>query len=108
MRIAFETAARGGGEGNLAHNPELWDLLFDAVPSPALGLSFDPSHLVWLHIPNIPDVIRAYGSRIYHFDGKDTEILPPCWRGRASSAAAGGAIACPASARSTGAASSPR
>ena len=76
VRIAFETAARGGGEGNLAHNPDLWDRLFDAVPSPALGLSFDPSHLVWLHIPNIPDVVRAYGSRIYHFDGKDTEILP--------------------------------
>jgi sugar phosphate isomerase/epimerase len=76
VRIAFETAARGGGEGNLAHNPELWDMLFEAVPSPALGLSFDPSHLVWLHIPNIPDVIRAYGARIYHFDAKDTEILP--------------------------------
>lgn len=76
VRIAFETAARGGGQGNLAHNPELWDLLFDAVPSPALGLSFDPSHLVWLQIPNIPDLIRQYGPRIYHFDGKDTEILP--------------------------------
>jgi sugar phosphate isomerase/epimerase len=76
VRIAFETAGRGGPEGNLAHSPELWDAMFDAVPSPALGLSFDPSHLVWLHIPNIPDVIRAYGSRIYHVDGKDTEILP--------------------------------
>lgn len=38
-------------------------------------MSFDPSHLVWLGIPNIPDVIRRYGSQIYHFDGKDTEIL---------------------------------
>lgn len=76
MRIAFETAARGGGEGNLAHSPELWDRMFDAVPSPALGLSFDPSHLIWLHIPHIPDVIRQYGPRIAHFDGKDAEILP--------------------------------
>jgi sugar phosphate isomerase/epimerase len=76
IRIAFETAGRGGPEGNLAHSPELWDAMFDAVPSPALGLSFDPSHLVWLQIPNIPDVIRAYGSKIIHFDGKDTEILP--------------------------------
>ena len=50
--------------------------MFAAVPSPALGLSFDPSHLVWLQIPHIPDVIRAYGSKIYHVDGKDTEILP--------------------------------
>ena len=75
VRIAFETAGRGGAEGNLAHSPELWDAMFDIVPSSALGLSFDPSHLVWLHIPSIPDVIRRYGSRIYHFDAKDTEIL---------------------------------
>jgi sugar phosphate isomerase/epimerase len=76
VRIAFETAGRGGGEGNIAHNPELWDAMFEAVPSKALGLSFDPSHLVWLHIPNIPGIIREFGDRIYHFDGKDTEILP--------------------------------
>lgn len=76
VRIAFETAPRGGGEGNLAHAPALWDRLFDAVPSPALGLSFDPSHLRWLHIPDVPGVIRRYAARIYHFDGKDAEILP--------------------------------
>jgi sugar phosphate isomerase/epimerase len=75
VRIAFETAGRGGPEGNIAHSPELWDAMFEAVPSPAIGLSFDPSHLVWLQIPNIPDVIRQYGSRIYHVDGKDIEIL---------------------------------
>jgi len=76
VRIAFETAGRGGGEGNIAHNPELWDAMFETVPSAALGLSFDPSHLVWLQIPNIPDLIREFGGRIYHFDAKDTEILP--------------------------------
>jgi sugar phosphate isomerase/epimerase len=76
IRIAFETAGRGGAEGNLAHSPELWDAMFEAVPSPALGLSFDPSHLVWLQVTNIPGLIRSYGSRIYHFDAKDTEILP--------------------------------
>jgi sugar phosphate isomerase/epimerase len=75
VRIALETAPRGGGYGNIAHNPELWDRLFEAVPSPALGLSFDPSHLVWLQIGPVAEVIRRYGSRIYHVDGKDTEIL---------------------------------
>src|SRR5256885_1082471 len=75
VRIALETAPRGGGHGNIAHNPELWDRIFEAVPSPALGLSFDPSHLVWLHIGPVADVIRCYGSRIYHVDGKDAEIL---------------------------------
>lgn len=48
------TAGRGGGEGNIAHNPELWDAMFEAVPSKALGLSFDPSHLLWLGIDDIP------------------------------------------------------
>lgn len=75
IRIAFETAGRGGPEGNIAQCPELWDAMFEAVPSPAIGLSLDPSHLIWLHIPNIGGVIRDYGSRIYHVDGKDCEIM---------------------------------
>jgi sugar phosphate isomerase/epimerase len=79
VRIAFETAPRGGGHGNVAHCPELWDRMFELVPSPALGLSLDPSHLVWLFIP-VEETIRAYGSRIYHVDGKDTEILPEILR----------------------------
>lgn len=76
VKIAFETAPRGGGEGNVAHSPALWDIIFAEVPSPALGLSFDPGHLVWLQIPDIPGVIRAYGDRIHHVDGKDAEVLP--------------------------------
>jgi sugar phosphate isomerase/epimerase len=49
--------------------------MFEAVPSPALGLSFDPSHLVWLGIPDAPGTIRRFADRIYHVDGKDCEIL---------------------------------
>lgn len=75
VKIAFETAARGGGEGNLAHNPELWTRLFETVPSPALGLSFDPSHLVWLQIPDPAGLILEFRDRIHHVDGKDCEIL---------------------------------
>jgi sugar phosphate isomerase/epimerase len=80
VKIALETAPRGGGHGNVAHAPALWDLLFDAVPSPALGLSFDPSHLVWLQIGDIPAVLREYAPRIHHVDGKDAEILPAVLR----------------------------
>ncbi len=75
VRIAMETAPRGGGHGNLAHSPEMWERLFSAVPSGALGLSFDPSHLVWLQVGPVDSVIRRFGSRIYHVDGKDTEIM---------------------------------
>jgi sugar phosphate isomerase/epimerase len=76
VKIALETAPRGGGEGNIAHAPELWDLLFEAVPSPALGLSFDPSHLVWLGIRDVPGLIHQYATRIHHVDAKDAEVLP--------------------------------
>lgn len=75
VRIAFETAGRGGGEGNIAHNPELWEAMFAALPSPAIGLSFDPSHLLWLGIDDTPGLIREFGSRIFHVDGKDCEIV---------------------------------
>jgi len=47
VRIALETAPRGGGEDKLAHAPWLWAELFQRVPSAALGLAFDPSRLVW-------------------------------------------------------------
>ncbi len=75
IRIAFETAGRGGGEGNIAHNPELWAAMFEAVPSKALGLSFDPSHLLWLGIDDISGLIQEFGDRIYHVDGKDADIV---------------------------------
>jgi sugar phosphate isomerase/epimerase len=58
---------------NIAFSPEIWDAMFDAVPSKALGLELDPSHMVWLGI----DYLRAiydYGDRIYHVHAKDMEI----------------------------------
>ena len=75
IKIAFETAGRGP-RGNIAHSPFMWDKMFEAVPSKALGLSFDPSHLVWLHIGPVESIIRKYGDRVYHVDGKDCEIIP--------------------------------
>jgi sugar phosphate isomerase/epimerase len=76
VKIAFETAPRGGGHGNLAFSPYLWDIIFDAVPSPALGLAFDPSHLIWLFSCSPEEAVRRYGQRIHYVDGKDTLILP--------------------------------
>lgn len=76
VKIALETAPRGGGAGNIAHNPALWDRLFEQVPNPALGLAFDPSHLVWLRTEPPESLIREFSTRIHHVDGKDCEIKP--------------------------------
>ena len=48
--------------------------MFDAVPSKALGLEFDPSHLVWQGIDWAAALTR-FASKVYHVHAKDTEIL---------------------------------
>lgn len=80
VRIAFENCPmfhsfpfRGI---NIAYTPVAWELMFDAVPSPALGLEYDPSHLVCLLIDYL-EVVYHYGSRIFHVHAKDAEV---CWR----------------------------
>ena len=60
--------------GNIGYSPEMWEALFDAVPSKAIGLELDPSHLFWQQI-DIERAIRAFGERIYAFHAKDTEIM---------------------------------
>jgi sugar phosphate isomerase/epimerase len=61
------------GGKNLATSPAVWQALFEAVPSPHLGLNFDPSHLVWQHIDYVR-CVRDFGRRIVHVHAKDTRI----------------------------------
>lgn len=60
---------------NFAYTPESWDLMFDAVPSDALGLEYDASHLICQMIDPVA-VIDRYGSKIFHAHAKDAEIEP--------------------------------
>lgn len=60
--------------GNICFTPEMFDLCLNAVPSPALGLEYDPSHLMWQGIPG-EAMISRYKGRIHAFHAKDTEIL---------------------------------
>jgi sugar phosphate isomerase/epimerase len=59
----------------LGYTPEVWRAMFAAVPSPALGLCYDPSHLVRLGIDYLR-VLQEFAGRINHCHGKDTELLP--------------------------------
>jgi sugar phosphate isomerase/epimerase len=61
------------GGKNLATTPEQWRKLFEELPSPSLGLNFDPSHLIWLHIDYVR-CVREFGDRIVHFHAKDARI----------------------------------
>ena len=60
--------------GNLAYSPEAIEQMFLRVPSKAIGLEYDPSHLVWQGIDPIR-FLRHFKDRIYTVHGKDTEFL---------------------------------
>ncbi len=67
----------GGGPvyPSVGYTPEVLRAMFAQVPSPALGLCFDPSHLVRLGIDYLR-FLDEFGDRVRHCHGKDTELLP--------------------------------
>lgn len=79
IRIGLENWPGMGGypiKGtNLADSPQHWAQLFEAIPNPALGLEFDPSHLVLQSIDYM-QALKDFAPRIHHVHAKDTEILP--------------------------------
>lgn len=54
--------------------PEMYRMMFDAIPSKALGICYDPSHYVRMGIDYLR-VLGEFGDRIHHVHGKDTELL---------------------------------
>jgi sugar phosphate isomerase/epimerase len=70
--MLFSTDEWPGGK-NLAVSPAIWRALFQEIPSPRLGLNFDPSHLIWQHIDYVR-CLREFGQRIVHVHAKDTRI----------------------------------
>lgn len=77
VRLAIENCLQGGtwttGDRNIAHNPDAWELMFEAVPSPALGLEWEPAHQ-WCQLIEPMPQLRAWAHRIFHVHGKDGEV----------------------------------
>lgn len=61
-----------GGQ-NLAISPDIWRRMFDAIPTPAFGLTLDPSHLVWQQMDYLAP-LREFADRIFHIHAKDVRI----------------------------------
>lgn len=78
VRLAFENCSMGGtwasGDWNIAHNPDAWQLMFDAVPAANVGLEWEPCHQRVALIDPMPQ-LRQWASRIFHVHGKDATIL---------------------------------
>jgi sugar phosphate isomerase/epimerase len=77
LRIAFENCAMDGnwaaGDWNIAHNPDAWDMMFDALPHENLGLEWEPCHQLVYLIEPLPQ-IRKWAPRIFHVHGKDATV----------------------------------
>ena len=77
IRLAFENCAMDGnwasGDWNIAHNPDAWELMFDALPNDNLGLEWEPCHQHVYLIDPIPQ-IRKWAHKIFHVHGKDATV----------------------------------
>jgi sugar phosphate isomerase/epimerase len=62
------------GPGALCCTPETYRAMFKEVPSPAIGINFDPSHLLRMGI-SPQKFVKEFAPRVGHVHGKDTEIL---------------------------------
>ena len=61
------------GGKNLAISPTVWRELFERLPSPNLGLNFDPSHLIWQGI-DIDRALSEFAHKLVHVHLKDEHV----------------------------------
>lgn len=77
LKIAFENCDMGGtwneGDWNIAHNPLAWEIMFDAVPLPNIGLEWEPCHQMVSLIDPMPQ-LKEWLPKIFHVHGKDATI----------------------------------
>lgn len=77
VRIAFENCEMGGtwesGDWNIAHTPDAWKMMFDALPCDNLGLEWEPCHQMVKLIDPMPQ-LREWVDRIFHVHGKCATI----------------------------------
>lgn len=78
LKIAFENCPMGGnwkyGSWNIAVNPVMWEMIFDALPAENLGLEWEPTHQMCQLIDPMPQ-LRKWAPKIFHVHGKDATVL---------------------------------
>ena len=75
VKIGLEGCGGGWRRGckNISFCPDAWELIFDAIPSPNLGLEWEPCHaLEKLADPAMQ--LRSWADRVVHVHGKDGTV----------------------------------
>lgn len=77
VKICIENCPMGGvwkkTTCNIGFNARAWDMMFDAVPSKALGLEWEPAHQMAQLVEPVAN-LRRYIDRVYHMHGKDANV----------------------------------
>lgn len=77
VRLAFENCSGGGdwnnGDWNIAHGPDAWELMFNALPAAHVGLEWEPCHQMIRLCDPFPQ-LDDWHRRIFHLHGKDATI----------------------------------
>ena len=63
-----------GGQ-NLMTTPAIWRKVFEILPSPNLGINYDPSHFVWQMI-DYTRPLYEFKDKIFHVHYKDIKLYP--------------------------------
>jgi len=76
--LAFENCDMDGswltGDWNIAHNPVVWEMMFNELPLDNVGLEWEPCHQMVNLIDPIPQ-LRKWVKKILHVHGKDATIM---------------------------------
>ncbi len=77
-RIALENCDMGGtwesGDWNIAHTPRAWKMIFEELPSDAIGLEWEPCHQMVSLVDPLPQ-LREWVDKVFHVHGKDATVL---------------------------------
>jgi len=77
VRIAFENCDMGGTwespKWNIAHSPRAWELMFNAIDSPNIGLEWEPCHQMVSLVDPLPN-LRQWVDKVFHVHGKDATV----------------------------------
>lgn len=63
-----------GGQ-NLMTTPAIWRKVFERLPSPNLGINYDPSHFVWQMMDYIQPIYE-FKDKIFHVHYNDIKLFP--------------------------------
>ena len=61
------------GGKNLATSPAIWRRMFSEISSPAFGLNYDPSHMIWQQMDYLAPLLE-FREKLVHIHAKDARI----------------------------------